>query len=95
MGFVMNADSLNRVYDVLMEETGIDNREAGKEWFAERFSANGVVRPVAWALGRTGFVTLAHKGNRLFVDCDPDEYTPEREEIIKRTNARLAQLEMD
>lgn len=102
----MNTDTLNRIYDVLVEEAGATEEgstgrrmflTSSEDWSEYRFGGALGMGGKVWHQTEHRWTEQAGviEVDRFYVNCYSEDLTPEREENIDRTNARLAQLEMD
>lgn len=80
----------DKVYDVLVMEAGAFGHPDDKASFVYAHQARGC-REYRF-MGSLGFGGK-YRSRTNTVDCYPEDMTPERAEIIARTNAALASLE--
>ena len=82
----MNAETANKAYDILMQEAGA--KEYWRSDFVRCMTDDEPSREYRFsgALGFGGKYWI----KRNAVDCYSEDLTPEREAVIKATNARLA-----
>lgn len=94
----MNDDLKNAIYDILVEEAGADPGEYTtlafphhwpecREW---RFKGDLGFGGKIWA--RRIYGKNGEAAYHVYVTCYPEDKTSEREAIIQKTNARLAEL---
>lgn len=81
-------EQANAIYDMLMEECGLNEHLRENFVFSEvegcreyRFQG---------ALGFGG--KFRNNGNGVYVDCYPEDMTPEREKMIELANTRLREM---
>ena len=83
--------SPDAVYDVLVREAGADAEEWARRHFVYNHTPPQVCEEFRFQ-GMLGFGGKYRSGTNT-VDCYPEDMTPERAEIIARTNAAPAALE--
>ena len=92
----MNGESLSKeiaakIYDILVAEAGASLEWKAKEHFTDLQSSEYVTEfRFCGKLGLGG--KFWRNGGRWYINCYPDDSTPERERIIKATNERLQAL---
>lgn len=80
----------NAVYDVLVREAGAFGHPDDKASFVYAHTAMRLTRHYEYRfMGALGFGGK-YRSETNTVDCYPEDLTPERAEIITRTNAALA-----
>lgn len=89
-------DQANAIYDVLVEECGAPLDDDSRVMFGV-YLAGGGAFPFEFRfqgdLGFGGKFRATADACRWRVDCYPEDRTPERDEMVRRANARLAELE--
>lgn len=90
---IVSADTWhNRLWTILVEEAGAHDTITDRYSFAVHFPQCREFR-FSGKLGFGGKVWMnANHDSAPYVNCYPEDMTPERREIIDRTNARLAEL---
>jgi hypothetical protein len=92
----LNDDTARRVFDILVDQAGA--RESLWEQFAIYLTGeeeHGHEFRFQGALGRGGKLIFQRRtfGANLYVTYEPDDETPEREEIVKITNRALSGID--
>lgn len=92
----LNDDAARRVFDILVEQAGAS--ESLWEQFAVYLTGeeeNGHEFRFRGSLGRGGKLIFQRRtfGANLYVTCEPDDETPEREEIMETTNRHLSGID--
>lgn len=83
----------DKVYDVLVREAGASPHRIDRAAFVWSHDGSRGYVASEWRMGGPlGFGGKYRSGTNT-VDCYPEDMTPERAEIIARTNAALAALE--
>jgi hypothetical protein len=83
----------NAIYDILAEECGARGQRGSFAEWAGRDGACLWEFRFQGALGFGGKFRADGRGDHWRVDCYSEDRTPERDAMIERANARLADLE--
>ena len=96
----MTPDQANAVYDVLAKHCGANDAPGSPDWLLTPrdefvFHQTREVQREYRFQGRLGFGGKFRRNgweDRWYVDCYPEDLTPERQQMIDAANAALAEL---
>ena len=90
----MRDETLNAIYDVLVEECGANDTPDERDSFRRCWPACIEYRFVG-ELGMGGKIWASRRTQTVRVTCYAEDETPERSAAIKRANDRITELVLD